>query len=189
MTSSPTSGHQPWGQESWNESQPSRVPKNYLWSKYECFLMSGCRDMNFWKNLEIKLCRSVTGTRMRTWMTGVTAIALLVLRTGELTRHYLAPLNVIFHVTNNEWFQNPFIPSVPWKRILASRIDQNWKQKSTKSDKGQHYLLTISEKNGNDSINDWLSWRAHCNWFNYKTLQLFFMKMWVIIGQADRDTH
>ena len=34
------------------------------------------------ENLEIKLCRSVTGTRTRT--TGVTAIALLVLRTGEL---------------------------------------------------------------------------------------------------------
>ena len=44
------------------------------------------------KNLHIKLCRSVTGTRTRTrtwtWTrartTGVTAIALLVLRTGEL---------------------------------------------------------------------------------------------------------
>ena len=34
------------------------------------------------KNLHIKLCRSVTGTRTRT--TGVTAIALLVLRTSEL---------------------------------------------------------------------------------------------------------
>ena len=51
-------------------------PPGYLWSKYECFLMSGCRDIN----LEIKLCRSVTGTRT----TRVTAIALLVLRTGEL---------------------------------------------------------------------------------------------------------
>ena len=59
-------------------------PPGYLWAKYECFLMSGCRDMNIWKNLEIKLCRSVTGTRTRT--TGVTAIALLVLRTGELKR-------------------------------------------------------------------------------------------------------
>ena len=34
------------------------------------------------KNLHIKLCRSVKGTR--TWMTGVTEIALLVLHTGEL---------------------------------------------------------------------------------------------------------
>ena len=34
------------------------------------------------ENLHIKLCRSVMGTRTRT--TGVTAIALLVLRTGEL---------------------------------------------------------------------------------------------------------
>ena len=36
------------------------------------------------ENLNIKLCRSVMGTRTRT--TGVTAIALLVLCTGELKR-------------------------------------------------------------------------------------------------------
>ena len=42
-------------------------------SRYELF-----------ENLNIKLCRSVTGTRTRTRTTGVTAIALLVLRTGEL---------------------------------------------------------------------------------------------------------
>ena len=34
------------------------------------------------KNLHIKLCRRVTGTRTRT--TGVIAIALLVLRTGDI---------------------------------------------------------------------------------------------------------
>ena len=42
-------------------------------SRYECL-----------ENLEIKLCHSVTVTL--TWTTGVTAIALLVLRTGELIR-------------------------------------------------------------------------------------------------------
>ena len=26
LTSSPTPGHRPWGEESWNESGPSRVP-------------------------------------------------------------------------------------------------------------------------------------------------------------------
>ena len=45
MTSSPTPGHQPWGQESWNESWPPW----YLWSKYECFLMSGVEIWTFKK--------------------------------------------------------------------------------------------------------------------------------------------
>ena len=40
------------------------------------------------KNLHIKLCRSVTGTRTRT--TGVTTIALLVLRKGEKKSGVLA---------------------------------------------------------------------------------------------------
>ena len=31
FTSSPTSGHEPWGQESWNESQPSSVPMVQIW--------------------------------------------------------------------------------------------------------------------------------------------------------------
>ena len=51
MTSSPTPGHQPWGQESWNESRPSRVPMVQIWmlsdewlSRYELL-----------KNLHIKL--------------------------------------------------------------------------------------------------------------------------------------
>ena len=82
MTSSPTLGHQPWGQESWNESWPSRVPMVQIWmlsdewlSRYELL-----------KNLHIKLCRSVTGMRTRTRKrtTGVTTIALFVIRTGEL---------------------------------------------------------------------------------------------------------
>ena len=31
MTSSPTLGNRPWGQESWNESWPSRVPMVQIW--------------------------------------------------------------------------------------------------------------------------------------------------------------
>ena len=31
LTSSPTLGHWPWGQESWNESWPSRVPMVQIW--------------------------------------------------------------------------------------------------------------------------------------------------------------
>ena len=31
LTSSPTLGHGPWGQESWNESRPSRVPMVQIW--------------------------------------------------------------------------------------------------------------------------------------------------------------
>ena len=31
FTSSPTPGHGPWGQESWNESRPSRVPMVQIW--------------------------------------------------------------------------------------------------------------------------------------------------------------
>ena len=50
------------------------------------------------ENLNIKPCRSVTGTWMRT--TGVTAIALLVLRTGELKTpgycNFLSPKNEVF---------------------------------------------------------------------------------------------
>ena len=40
---------------------------------------------------------------------------------------------------------------------MANRVDQNQKQKSAESDQALHYLLKIPEKNGNDSINDWLS--------------------------------
>ena len=32
------------------------------------------------------------------------------------------------------------------KRTLASRVDQNQKQKSSKSDHGFHYLLKLPEK-------------------------------------------
>ena len=85
MTSSPTPGHQPWGQESWNESRPSRVRMVQIWTLSDEWLS------RYVKNLHIKLCRSVTGTPTWTWTqtrtTGVTAIALLVLRTGELKRN------------------------------------------------------------------------------------------------------
>ena len=44
----------------------------------------GSQDISSFTNLNIKLIRSVTGTRTRMRMTGKTTIALLVLRTGEL---------------------------------------------------------------------------------------------------------
>ena len=28
-------------------------PTGYLWSKYKCFLISGCQDMEFWKTLTL----------------------------------------------------------------------------------------------------------------------------------------
>ena len=59
-------------------------PPGYLWSKYEYFLIDRLSKCELLENLKIKFCRSVMGTRAQT--TGVTAIALLVLRTGELKR-------------------------------------------------------------------------------------------------------
>ena len=32
-------------------------PLGYLWSKYECFLMSGSCDIPHLRNLHVKLCR------------------------------------------------------------------------------------------------------------------------------------
>ena len=49
-------------------------PTGYLWSKYECFLMSGCQDMDF----NASVTRARTRTRTGTWTTGVTAIALCI---------------------------------------------------------------------------------------------------------------
>ena len=48
-------------------------PTGYLWSKYECFLMSGCQDIDFEKTLP----QSGTGMGTGTRTTGVTTIALL----------------------------------------------------------------------------------------------------------------
>ena len=50
-------------------------PTGYLWSKYECFLMSGCQDIDFYKTLPQSGTGTGTGTGTRT--TGVTTIALL----------------------------------------------------------------------------------------------------------------
>ena len=50
-------------------------PTGYLWSKYECFLMSGCQDIDFLKTLPQSGTGTGTGTGTRT--TGVTTIALL----------------------------------------------------------------------------------------------------------------
>ena len=55
-------------------------PSGYLWSKYECFLMSGCSDMDL-----SKLKSGVTGTVLNANADAkVSTIALPVLCTGEL---------------------------------------------------------------------------------------------------------
>ena len=51
-------------------------PTGYLWSKYECFLMSGCQDMDLSANGNANGNANVDDK--------VTTIALPVLRTGEL---------------------------------------------------------------------------------------------------------
>ena len=71
------------------------------------------------KNLHIKLCRSVTGMQTQTW-TGVTAIALPVLRTGKLkTKPKHAKLHLNGKVlTDNEIprTKTPLRqPPIPWK--------------------------------------------------------------------------
>ena len=33
----------------WHEMKVNLT--GYIWSKYECLLMSGCQDMDFWKTL------------------------------------------------------------------------------------------------------------------------------------------
>ena len=48
-------------------------PQGYLWSKYECFLMSGSERYSPLRNLQVKLCRKfhvrdgVTNERMDGW--------------------------------------------------------------------------------------------------------------------------
>ena len=52
-------------------------PTRYLWSKYECFLMSGCQDMDLSKTK--KWCDGNANADAK-----VSTIALPVLCTGEL---------------------------------------------------------------------------------------------------------
>ena len=57
MTSSPTLGHGPWGQESWNESQPSRVPMVQIWMLYDEWLVEIYPTWETCTQLCEKLCR------------------------------------------------------------------------------------------------------------------------------------
>ena len=54
MTSSPTPGQEPWGEESWNESQPSRVPMVQIWMLSDEWLWdilhSSCFNVKLWSN-------------------------------------------------------------------------------------------------------------------------------------------
>ena len=61
MTSSPTTGHGPWG-ESWNESQPSRVPMVQIWMLSDEWLVR----YNPLKLFNLKLWRNSTN-RMKLW--------------------------------------------------------------------------------------------------------------------------
>ena len=56
-------------------------PTGYLWSKYECFLMSGCKDMDLSKTQK---WRDGNGNANVNADAKVTTIALPVLCTGEL---------------------------------------------------------------------------------------------------------
>ena len=62
------------------------APPGYLWSKYECFLMSGCRDTNLSKKEHKTLSQKEHKTLSQKDPDGcrVITIVLLVLRTGEL---------------------------------------------------------------------------------------------------------
>ena len=63
LTSRPTTGHGPWVR-----SHGMKVdPPGYLWSKYECFLMSGWWDILHSSCLNVKLwSNSTNGTEVRT---------------------------------------------------------------------------------------------------------------------------
>ena len=67
-------------------------PTRYLWSKYECFLMSGCQDMDLSKTLK---WRDGNGNAYANANVDakVTTIALPVLCTGEL--------KIIFELSSN----------------------------------------------------------------------------------------
>ena len=58
-------------------------PTGYLWSKYECFLMSGCQDMDLSKTSKR---RDGNGNGNANADAKVTTIALPVLCTGELKK-------------------------------------------------------------------------------------------------------
>ena len=65
----------------------SEDPPRYLSSKFDASVRSDCWDISIWKTL----------TQTQTWTTGVTTIALLVLRTGELKIGILIHLLYIYY--------------------------------------------------------------------------------------------
>ena len=62
MTSSPIPGHGPWGEESWNETRPSRVPMVQIWMLSDEWLVRytplECLNVKLWSN-------STNGTEVR----------------------------------------------------------------------------------------------------------------------------
>ena len=52
LTSSPTPGHEPWGQNLWHGRRPFKVSM----VQNECFLMSGWWDIPHLRNFNVKLC-------------------------------------------------------------------------------------------------------------------------------------
>ena len=57
MTSSPNSGHGPWGEETWNESRPSRVPMVQVWMLSDVWLVR-------YTPLELLACKTEVIPRM-----------------------------------------------------------------------------------------------------------------------------
>ena len=116
MTSSPVPGHGSWGQDSWKESRPSRVPKVQIWmlsnewlSRYEVL-----------KNLHIKLCLSVMGTQTQTRMTT---------RAKNGTNVFLE-----CYLQFKKWVKNSRVPhniSFIWKEIWKETSPyKNWQELS-----------------------------------------------------------
>ena len=78
----------------------SEDPPRYLSSKFDASVRSDCWDISIWKTLT--QCdgngnANASQTQTQTWTTGVTTIALLVLRTGELKIMY-TPVNPNFTI-------------------------------------------------------------------------------------------
>ena len=79
-------------------------PTGYLWSKYECFLMSGCQDMDLSKTLKWRDGNANANTNANANADAkVSTIALPVLCTGELktksANKSLYPFRTLLHNT------------------------------------------------------------------------------------------
>ena len=75
------------------------------------------------------------------------------LKKNKKTRCFLVPSNGLFHFTNNDRFQTPSKPSVPWKWPWPSVL-------TNRSSKARSLIrISTLEKNGINSTDDWL-WKS-----------------------------